>query len=205
MTNDAANAREDLAFLRNLVESDEPLRLRAFSEAYFASGLIYGGQMLLHAGQALGLMPGTPVAGLLIGLGPTALFIPVMIWIGIRNRNSVLRGATGQAVGRVFSAIGLANLALMVIIAWRAFVTHNLETWLIFPCAVFVLQGTAWFFAWMMRRRGWHGLVALGWFASAIAMALTIGQLHLFIIFAGLGLWLCMALPGYLLLHGRAA
>ncbi len=54
MTADSHSARDDLAFLRTLVEAGDTY-YRPFGEAYFAAGLIYGAQMLMHAGQALGL------------------------------------------------------------------------------------------------------------------------------------------------------
>jgi hypothetical protein len=204
MTQDVQSARDDLAFLRGLVDGGEPLRFRGFAETYFAAGLIYGGQMVLHAVQALGLLPQDGLTGLVIGVGPTAVFAVALTWILLRNRHLGPRGAAGRAVGGVFSAMGLANLALLLVIGWQALRMHSIEVWLIFPCAVFVLQGTAWFFAWTMRRRGWHGLVAGGWYAAAVAMALTIDKPGWFILFGGLGLWLCMALPGWALLRGQA-
>jgi hypothetical protein len=57
----------------------------------------------------------------------------------------------------------------------------------------------AWLFAFMMRRRVWHALVAAGWFICGVAMALTVTSTAWFILFAGLGLWLCMALPGWIM------
>ena len=49
-------AREDLAFMRALVQPDEAWQ-RQFGEIYLACGLCYGGQMLMHAGQMAGLVP----------------------------------------------------------------------------------------------------------------------------------------------------
>ena len=199
MSNDAQSARDDLAFLRAIAGGDEAVQMRTFGETYFAAGLIYGGQMLLHAAQAMGWIG--QGAGLAIGLGPTVLFIPVLAAILWRNRAQRLSGAVSRAVGAVFGAVGLANLVLIVIIGAIALHEHSLQTWLIYPCSVFVLQGTAWLFAFMMRRRVWFALVALGWFASAIAMAFSVFALNWFILFAGAGLWGCMALPGWLILR----
>jgi hypothetical protein len=53
----------------------------------------------------------------------------------------------------------------------------------------------------MMRRRTWLLLVAFGWFTSAVAMAFSVMTSGYFILFAGLGLWLCMALPGWIVLR----
>ncbi|HXC54478.1 MAG TPA: hypothetical protein VNU97_04225 [Rhizomicrobium sp.] len=204
MNADAQSARDDLAFLRALVGDDASSQSRSFGEAYFASGLIYGGQMLLHAAQALGWISWGPLPALLIGVGPTIVFIPVLSWIIYRNRKNTARGAVGRAVAAVFAAIGLANLFLIAVIGSVAWREHSATTWLIYPCAVFVLQGAAWLFAYMMRRRAWLLAVALGWFACAVAMAICVTALGYFILFAGAGLWVCMALPGWLMLRQAA-
>ncbi len=202
MNADSQSARDDLAFMRALVGDNESSQTRAFGEAYFVSGLIYGGQMLLHAAQALGLIPNLPLYSLAIGIGPTIVFIPVLIWVLYRNRKQAVHGAAGRAVGFVFGAVGLANLFLIAVIGAVALAQHSIVVWLIYPCTVFVLQGTAWLFAFMMRRHVWHLFVAAGWFFSAVAMALSVTSMPYFILFAGIGLWFCMALPGWVMLRG---
>ncbi|MEI9995185.1 MAG: hypothetical protein WDM91_11365 [Rhizomicrobium sp.] len=201
MNSDAQSARDDLAFLRAVVGDDEARQVRSFGEAYFAAGLIYGGQMLLHAGQALGWISGAPPYAIAIGLGPTVLFAPVLTWIILRSRKDAVHGTAGRAIASVFAVVGIANLALVAVIGAVAWREGSATTWLIYPCSVFVLQGAAWLFAHMMRKRGWYLAVAAGWFACAVAMALTVTQMGWFILFAGAGLWLCMALPGWLMLR----
>jgi hypothetical protein len=206
MNDDAQAARDDLAFLRNLVGGgDERATTRVFGQIYFLAGLIYGGQMLGHAAQALGWLPQNSGVGLLVGIGPSVLFLPLLFWIQWRNRAAKPGGATSRAVASMFGIAGLSNLALIAVIGSVAWREHSLTTWLIYPCCVFVLQGAAWLFAFLMRKRTWFALVAAGWFACAIAMALTVTMTGYFILFAGLGLWLCMALPGWATLRGTRA
>lgn len=201
MTADAQSAREDLAFLKTLVGGNENSGMRALGEAYLAGGLIYGVQVLFPVAQGLGWLPQNGLVSLLTGIGPTALFIPVLIWIIRRNRTDMPSGVVGRAVGAVFASIGLANLFLIVVVGTVAWRQGSQATWLIYPCTVFVLQGVGWLFAFMMRRRMWLLLVAIGWFASAVGMALSVAATSYFILFAGLGLWLCMALPGWIILR----
>jgi len=202
MTPDAQSARDDLAFIKALVGDDENTQMRTFGESYLAAGLVYGGQMILHAVQALGYLPQGPAWGLGIGFGPTLLFIPIMSWIVYRNRKNPIRGAVSRAVANIFGAVGLANFFLMIVIAWVAIKQHSIQTWLIYACCVFIFQGTAWLFSYMMRRRGWHLAVALGWFATAVGCGIAIPtSIPLFILFAGMGLWGCMALPGWLMMQ----
>jgi hypothetical protein len=202
---DIQSARDDLAFLRGLV-GDDGRPLQTFGQAYFVAGLIYGGQMLLHAAQTLGYIPWDPATTLAISFGPTVVFLAILTWIVIASRrNQEGAGTTSRAVSGLFGVMGNANLVLAAVIGAVAWREHSATTWLIYPCAVFVLQGAAWFFAYMMRRKVWHLIVALGWFACAIAMSLTVTAIGWYILFAGLGLWLCMALPGYAMLRSMRA
>ena len=202
MNQDAQSARDDLAFIKALVGDDETAQMRTFGASYFAAGLVYGGQMILHAVQALGFLPNTPAWSLGIGLGPTLVFLPLISWIVYSNRKNPIHGAVGRAVTGIFGAIGLANFFLLICIGWVAIHQKSVSTWLIYACCVFIFQGTAWLFSYMMRRRGWHLAVAIGWFVTAVASAISITtSLGLFILFAGMGLWGCMALPGWLMMR----
>lgn len=201
MNADAQSAREDLAFLKTLVGGNENAGMKALGEAYLAGGLIYGVQVLLPIAQGLRWLPQTGLASTLIGIGPTAVFIPALIWIIRRNRTDMPSGVVGRAVGAVFASIGLANLFLIAVVGTVAWREGSQTTWLIYPCTVYVLQGVAWLFAFMMRRRTWLLLVAFGWFACGVAMALSVSATGYYILFAGLGLWLCMALPGWIIMR----
>jgi hypothetical protein len=197
MSSETETLRDDLAFMRALVSGGDGFT-RAFGEAYGVSGLIYGSQILLHAAQLFGLLPTAPAWSLTIGLGPTVVFIPVISWISWRNR-AVRSGSTGRAVGAVFAAAGAANLGLICVIGAVAWREQSLTTWLIYPCSVFVLQGAAWLVAWALRRRAWLAVVAAGWFVAGIAMAVSITSIPYFLLAAALGIWLCMALPGWVM------
>jgi hypothetical protein len=198
-TDEARIARDDLAFMRALVEPDDRW-LKQFGETYSAAGLCYCVQMLLHAGQFLGLTPAQGLGGLAIGLGPTVVFLALLIWI-IRANGPQLGGGTARAVGSVFGAVGLTNLALVLIIGGVAWRMHSLTIWLIYPCAVMVLQGMAWLVAFLLRRRGWMAIVAVGWFITGLGMALFIDKPAGFVAAAGAGMFCFMLLPGLWMLR----
>jgi hypothetical protein len=194
------DARANLAFMRALVEPDDRW-LRQFGETYSAAGLCYCVQMLLHAGQFVGLTPMDGIGGLAIGLGPTVVFLALLVWIIRRNGPATVANATSKAVGAVFGAVGLTNLALVLIIGSVAWRMHSLTIWLIYPCAVMVLQGMAWLVAFMLRRRGWMAVVGLGWFVTGLGMALFIDNMGGFVATAGVGMFLFMLLPGLWMLR----
>jgi hypothetical protein len=199
MNGDAAAARDDLAFMRALVQAGGDAQ-QPFGEGYLAAGVIYGAEMLLHGGQLLGLVS---VAGpwvLAIGLGPTVLFLAVLFWI-VRRHRGAPANMVSRAIGAVFGAVGVANVALVAVVGSVALRCHSVEIWLIYPCAVFVLQGAAWLAAYALRRRVWLALVGLGWFAAGIGMSRAVGSFAAYVLIAGVSILLLMALPGWVLLR----
>jgi hypothetical protein len=200
MTNTTQSAQDDLAFMRGLVEGGGPIPT-AFGETYLAAGLIYGLQILIQSSQALGLPALPPLGGLLAAFLPTVIFVIVLVWIIWRNRGAGQGGATSRAVGATFGCIGLANLALICVIGSVALRQKSLETWLIYPCVVFVLQGAAWLVSCALRKSAWQGLVGVGWFAAAIGMALCIGSLAQYAVIAGVSMLVLMVAPGAVMMR----
>lgn len=189
-------ARDDLAFMRGLVQSGADIQ-RPFGEAYFAAGLCYGIQVLLHLGQQLGFVGSKGLLGLAIALGPTAVFTVLMIWLSIRNRTPAIGAShVARTMGAVFIAIGISNLALVVIIGSQAIRLKSVEIWLIYPCVVLTLQGAAWLVVWTLRRRAWIAVVSAGWFATGITMALSIGNPLAILLTGTFGLFAFMVAPG---------
>jgi hypothetical protein len=199
------SARSDLAFLRALVDPPESGFQRSFGEVYAACGACYGGQMVLHGLQYLGLITGD-AAGLAIGAGPTVLFAALLVWILRRGQPPTGASTVSRAVGAVFSAVGTANLVLIVAIGSLAWREKSLTIWLLYPTTVVILQGAAWLAVYALRRRLWFGVVAAGWFLTGIGMALAIKTFALLIPIAAVGFFAFMLVPGLILMRqSRAA
>jgi hypothetical protein len=203
MTVTPKSAQDDLAFLRALVQPGDILQ-RGLGESYFAAGLCYGVQMLASAAKAMGLIPATQAVSLIVGIGPTAVFIVLLIAILRRSWAEPPTGAVRKAIGAVFACIGIANLVLIAVIGLVALRQHSVTTWLIYPCAVFVLQGAAWLVSYSLGRRPWHGVIGLGWFATAVVMAWFIQSTTVFILLTGAGLILFMVTPGWVMIRRTA-
>jgi hypothetical protein len=201
MTTDTETLRDDLAFLRALVQPDEGT-YRTFGEGYLAAGLVYSGQMLLHVGQLFGLLPSDGLAALAIGLGPTLVFLAVLAWRIRQGRGAQSGGLTGRAIGNVFGCAGLANFALVAVIGAVALREKSLTIWLIYPATVFVLQGAAWLFAFSLRRKAWLAWVALVMFGAAVAMGISITNMAGYLASATVGFAVGMALPGWIMMRG---
>lgn len=194
------SARDDLAFLRGVLTSGDGLQ-RLFGQSYFAAGLCYAGQLLASAAQMLRWLPSGPAWGLTIGLGPTVIFAVALTVIIVRGRAHAAAGLMPRTVAAVFASVGLANLALVVVIGSVAWRLHSLTVWLIYPCAVFVLQGMAWLTAYQLRLKGWLALVAACWIGCAIAMAWSVQNPPAFVAAAGVGLVAGMVAPGWAMMR----
>jgi len=188
-------ARDDLAYLRALVQGVEGFP-RGFGQAYSAAGICYGVQFLLHGAQAVGWAPDAGAVALVIGVGPTVVFLALLAWITVRDRSEGIAGVASRAIRAVFSAIGMANLAAAAVVGSVALRQHSLTIWLIFPCIIMVFQGAAWLVAYVLWRRAWFAPVAAGWFAAGIAAALFIGQPAAYLTVCGLAFLVLMLAPG---------
>ena len=208
MNADPKTAQDDLAYMRALVEAPGNIQ-RSFGEAYFAAGLCYGLQMLAHAAQALGWLPADGLVSLTIGIGPTVVFLVLLTWVIVREQRSgrPAGGAVAKAIGAVLGSIGIANLVLVFVIGLVALREKSLTIWLIYPCAVMVLQASAWLVIYALRRRAWFGVVALGWYVTGAVMAVGVAYQNfpLFIGSAGLGFLAFMLVPGWIMMRNARA
>jgi hypothetical protein len=197
------SAEDDLAFLHALVQPGDVVR-RDLGESYLACGLCYGVQILASVAQAIGLVPTSEAVALTVGIGPTAVFIVLLVVILRRSWVRPPTGSVGKAIAAVFGWIGMANLALIAVIGLVALRQHSMIIWLIYPCVAFVLQGVAWLVSYSLRRRPWHGVIGLGWFATAVVMACSIQSTTSFILVTGAGLMLFMVTPGWVMIRHAA-
>jgi len=203
MTDDVQDIRDDLAFLRTLVQTGDD-NLRQFGRLYFAAGACYLAQTLLGLGQAGGWIKGWPI-GLAIGVGPTVIFLVCLAIVLRRGRTKPAQGAAPRAIAAMFSAVGLANLVLIAVIGLVAWRERSITIWLLYPCAVFISQGAAWLAMFSLRRRPWVALVAAVHFGCAIVMGLGIDSWVLYLSFASAGLLFGMVLPGAWLMTRKSA
>ena len=194
----AVSAQADLAYLRTLVQSGGGQFQKTFGQGYLAAGLCYGAELLASAAQGLGLLPMNLITALAVHLLPTVIFIVLIFRITWPTRNAKPT-MFGRAMRAVFACIGTSYICLAAVIASVALREQSLATWLIYPCAVYVLQGAAWLIYFNLSRRPWLLLVALGWFACGVAMAWFVTNPAIFLVLAAIGLTVLMVVPGWLL------
>ncbi len=89
---------------------------------------------------------------------------------------------------------------MICVFASNAIQQKNLLIWFLYPAVVCAIQGAVWYIAFMLRRRAWLGVVAFGWFATAIALGFLIGTPD-YALVLGVALVLFMAVPGFVLIR----
>jgi len=199
MNAEHGRAVDDLAFLRALAEGGGESQ-RATGLALFVGGSLYGAQCFIFGAHAYGWVTLSESVQGAVSTGVTVVFLIAIGWITWRNRAPQTGGIVARALNAVFASAGTATLSMLVAFATVSLREKSLTIWLLYPCVVFALQGAAWTAAWMLRRRTWLGLVALGWLVSAAVLAISIGTNH-YPMIAGVALVLFMAVPGRMMMQ----
>lgn len=197
-------AQDDLAYLKGLVQGTGSQQ-RLTGKLFLAGGLLYGGECAFHWAQSQGVIHPSGLVTLIVVVAISVVFLAILTAAIISKRGESQGGTASRAVNAAFTAAGATNAVMIVVFGLVAAAHHSLTIWLLYPCVVCALQGAAWLISAQVNRRVWHGGVALGWFATTIAMALTIATPPLYSAVVGLGLILWMAVPGYVLMRTAQA
>lgn len=193
--NETQQAHADLAFMKALVEDGGRSQMTG-GAIFLAAGLLYGLQCLAHWTQIVGITHFSDPFMLAFVVGISATFVVVLGVVIWRDRKAARRAVGTRALNAAFGGAGLANLVLCTVfglVAWRE---HSMTIWLLYPVTIAVVQGFAWYVAFMMRKRPWLALVSGGWFATAVGLGLAIGDDSGYLLLLAVALVVLMAIPG---------
>ena len=200
MNEKITTAHDDLAFMRELAERGQRGSITGGS-LFVAGGLLYGLQCLYHWLQLRGVIDPPGPVNLLFAIGPTVVFLVVLVAVLWKDRKAGESGLMGRALNAVFGGVGLANLAMVAVFGFNAAQAGDLKIWLFYPAVIFALQGAAWYAAAVLRKRAWMGVVAFGWLATATALGLVRDNAEAYLLITVAALLLLMALPGFVLIR----
>lgn len=202
-----STAEADLAFMRALADGGRQPALMTGPSIYFAAGLLYGLQCVYHLIELLTPIHWPGPLSLGVAVGVNIAFFSWLAIVVLRERRRRQGGsAASRAVNAMFGATGVANLCFVAVFGLNAAWHHHFGFWLLYAATVFVLQGAAWYVAWLMRRKGWMLLVALGWFASGTALGLILDRnITAYLAICAAALFGCMALPGWIMMRQSRA
>ena len=197
----------DLAFMRALADGGRQPAAMAGPSIYLVAGLLYGMQCLYHLVEMLTPIRWPGPLSLAVALGVNVLFFTWMTIVLVRERGQRTGGSgANRAINAMFAATGLANLGFVAVFGLNAAWRHDFSFWLLYAATVFILQGAAWWVAWLMRRRTWMALTAIGWFASGTALGLILNRdMTAYLAVCAAALFLCMALPGWIMVRQARA
>ena len=203
MNDKLKTAQADLAFLRGLAEGGaERGGLGVAGGALYGSaGVLYGVQTLSYFVQEKGLLSLGATGNIVMAWAPTVIFLILMTIVIIIDRKNPQRGVTNRAVNAAFSGTGIANLALVLVFASAAARSQDFRYWLFHPAVVFILQGAVWYVIFVLRKRAWMALVAIGWLVSGVAMGMLIDRADLYLAIATFGLFAFMGAPGFFMMR----
>jgi hypothetical protein len=198
---------DDLAFMRAIVEGggSPPMTLAV---CYLAGGLLYGLQCLFHVGQATGLINGPDPANLAFVVGISVTFLSILTWAILRDRKTggSNRGPMAtRSLNAAFSATGMANCAVIIVVGVGAYRDQDFAIWLYYAAIVFALQAAAWYMAWTLKRKGWMLATALGGWATAVALGVLVREPMLYLGVCTTALFLLFALPGWVMFRDARA
>ena len=204
MTTDSdEDVSANLAFVKALVSEGGRSQM-AGGAAFLTGGLCYGVQCVLNWLQIKGWLPGGAPAALFIGIAPTVIFAVILTIILWRERKNGHQGVATRALNAAFGSAGLANLFIMVVFAYNAYVENSLKTWLFYPCMVCALQGAVWYIAYMIRKKLWLAFASGGWFLATLALGLNVRDTPTYLLILGLALLLLMGGSGaYMMYRSR--
>ncbi|HZW15451.1 MAG TPA: hypothetical protein VFF66_04255 [Brevundimonas sp.] len=192
---------DDLAFMRSIVEGGGRTSM-TLAICYLAGGLLYGLQCLFHIGQATGLIRWPDLANLGFVVMITVAFLAVLTWAILKDRRDgpPNRGPLAtRSLNAAFSATGLANSAVIIVFGVGAWRDQDFAIWLYYAAIVFALQAAAWYMAWILKKKGWMLAVALGGWATAVALGVLVREPMWYLGVCTVALFSLFALPGWIM------
>ncbi len=203
-----STAEADLAFMRAIADGGRQPALMAGAgpSLYLVAGLLYGAQCLYHLVELLTPIHWPGLLSLGVAVAVNLVFFTCLTVVLIRERRQRVGGpATGRALNALFNATGLASLGFLIVFAANAIGRGDFTFWLLYAAIVFILQGAAWYVAFLLRRQAWMAWTAFGWFASGVALGLLLNNITAYVAVCCAALFLFMALPGWIMMRQARA
>lgn len=198
---------DDLSFLRTLVD-EHPKVYKSMGIIYGAAGFIYGFQCLLNWALLKGQANPPPLVWLILGFGPTVLFLIINFWVPMRAKaDKRQKSIATRAIIAVFAGVGIANAVMAIVFGYAAHQRGDWDLWLFFPVVVCAFQGAVWCAIAIIQRRTWMWATAIGWFVASIVLSTAVptatdpSALNYLLVLA-LSMFALMGVPGIIMMRG---
>ena len=181
MTSDTQSARDDLAFLRSLVDEDWRPGTWAFGAIYVSLGAALVAHVLISWAADAGYLPLRGMALLATYVGLYSVASVVWTWIGGHIRRESQRRGTqvasvkSRAGGAVLVSAFVGHLVMLVVFVIVAVRQQNPVFLELAPMVLFTLQSVVWFVVHAMRQQRWQLVVGSGWLLAVLGLAPLVG------------------------------
>jgi hypothetical protein len=203
MAADKTTAEDDLAFIRRLTSPDQgPAWRRSFGRMYALWGLAFAIPLFAEWARWMGWIILPRDFWLWAAAIVTVLLTVASIYYSRKDGPTV--GVQSRALNAVFGGAGLANIVMLAALVAVSVQLTDGRIMMLHASIVFAFQGAAWFVVWALRKQFWTGVIAAGWFVTAVALGFTLATPY-FILIAALGLVFLMAVPGLAMMRGPKA
>jgi hypothetical protein len=180
MTSDTQSARDDLAFLRGLVDEDWRPGAWAFGAIYVSLGATLVAHVLISWAGTAGYVPrGVALVTTYVVLYTVASL--VFTWIGGHVRRESQRSAPqvasvkGRAGGAALVSAFVGHLVMLLVLVIVAVRQQNPVFLELAPLVLFTLQSVVWFVVHALRRQRWQLVVGWGWLLAVIGLSPLVG------------------------------
>jgi hypothetical protein len=181
MTSDTQSARDDLAFLRGLVDEDWRPGVWAFGAVYVSVGAALVAHVLISWAAAAGYLPlhGVALVATYVALYTVASVVWTLIAGHVRResqrRGTQVASVKGRAGGTALVSAFVGHLVMLVVLVIVAVRQQNGVFLQLAPLVLFTLQSVVWFVIHAMRRERWQGVVGWGWLLAVVGLAPLVG------------------------------
>jgi hypothetical protein len=196
MSQDFNALKDDVAFLRGLVSASTAAMARQ-GAVLIAIGVIFGTLNVFYWALAADLIDAPGFWQHVPWIG--AVFLLLAAVFVLKKRFAGPTNAAGRAVGAASAGVGFGlSAAIVALIGASIQFQIPLLVPKLFPVVLFTLYGAVWCVAYAVGRHAWFVLVAAGCYAAAIACGFLVLRPEEWLVLAA-GLWLLVAVPGYLI------
>lgn len=198
-TDTQADARADIAWMRNLAQEGADAPFRGGS-VLFAAGLVFGAASLMQWAMATGIFPMSPLAAPILWLGTVAIFLLIVFTRRIRTGCGPTTAAN-RASAAVWSAVGWGVFAFCAAVAAVGARLQSGEiVAAMIPSGVLVLYGMGWAVTAAMHRSRLLGGLAAASFIAAPLLGLLSGDARQLLAYAA-ALFLLATAPGWVMMR----
>jgi hypothetical protein len=201
MTDALREARDDLAFLREVAEDRGPLPSHLGAHLFWP-GLLYGLNVIYSWAGLTGFAPWPADWYAWAYMPATIVYIPICLWLTLRSRQQHW-GPGARIFAAAWSGVSIMVFTIVGIMI-AASIKSGINYAAVWPPIVLALYAGAWLALGIVLRRLWAILVAIGCSLTAILIATLTGAPEAWLVM-GIGMLLFMAAPGAVMMRKKTA